>query len=246
MEFISQKAHEFEQIISDSKNDVDSFISRKSEIFVIINQINETLHEIRGLIVIMKDFYEDFKKEHGNKGELLVNAIYGLVNKAKEENKLQVKFNYRHFDAKALPADVFLNVKDILIQLTRNTLAHNCNSNNKSDNTLNISLMSDLIDQDIVITYEDNGIGLQYDKIKAKAIEDKKYTQDELNSMSQNELAELIFASGLSTTEEADMNSGRGMGMCIIKQKIEELGGRIEVDSQEGKYCNFKIVIPQN
>ncbi|HEM48695.1 MAG TPA: response regulator [Caldithrix sp.] len=246
LEFISQKAHEFEQIISDSKNDVDSFISRKSEIFVIINQINETLHEIRGLIVIMKDFYEDFKKEHGNKGELLVNAIYGLVNKAKEENKLQVKFNYRHFDAKALPADVFLNVKDILIQLTRNTLAHNCNSNNKSDNTLNISLMSDLIDQDIVITYEDNGIGLQYDKIKAKAIEDKKYTQDELNSMSQNELAELIFASGLSTTEEADMNSGRGMGMCIIKQKIEELGGRIEVDSQEGKYCNFKIVIPQN
>ena len=246
LEFISQKAHEFEQIISDSKKDVDSFISKRSDLFIILNQINETLHEIQGLIAIMKDFYEDYKKDHGNKGELLVNAIYGLVNKAKEENNRQVKFNYRHFDSKSLPADVFLNVKDILIQLTRNTLAHNSNTINKLDDTLNISLMSDQIDKDIIITYEDNGIGLQYEKIKAKALKENKYTADELNSMSQKELAELIFTSGLSTTEEVNMDSGRGMGMCIIKQKLEELGGRIEVDSQEGKYCNFKIVIPRN
>ena len=104
----------------------------------------------------------------------------------------------------------------------------------------------DQIDKDIIITYEDNGIGLQYEKIKAKALKENKYTADELNSMSQKELAELIFTSGLSTTEEVNMDSGRGMGMCIIKQKLEELGGRIEVDSQEGKYCNFKIVIPRN
>ena len=246
LEFISQKAHEFEQIISDSNKDVDSFISKRSDLFVILNQINETLQEIQGLIAIMKDFYEDYKKEHGNKGELLVNAIYGLVNKAKEDSNRQVKFNYRHFDAKNLPPDVFLNVKDILIQLTRNTLAHNFHTDKKLDDTLNISLMSDLIDKDIVITFEDNGIGLQYEKIKAKALENKRYSADELNSMSQKELAELIFTSGLSTTDEANMDSGRGMGMCIIKQKIEELGGRIEVDSQEGKYCNFKIVIPKN
>ena len=87
---------------------------------------------------------------------------------------------------------------------------------------------------------------MQYEKIKAKALKENKYTADELNSMSQKELAELIFTSGLSTTEEVNMDSGRGMGMCIIKQKLEELGGRIEVDSQEGKYCNFKIVIPRN
>ena len=246
LEFISQKAHDFEQIIADTNKDVDSFISKKSDLFVIINQINETLHEIQGLISIMKDFYEDYKKEHGNKGELLVNAIYGLVNKAKAENNRQIKFNYRNFDAKSLPADVFLNVKDILIQLTRNTLAHNCSSNKAQVETLNISLMSDMLDNDIIITYEDNGIGLQYEKIKVKALQENKYTLDELNTMSQNELAELIFSSGLSTSEEADMDSGRGMGMSIIKEKIEELGGKIEVDSQEGKYCNFKIIIPRN
>ena len=60
--------------------------------------------------------------------------------------------------------------------------------------------------------------------------------------MSQNELAELIFNSGLSNSDGVDMDSGRGIGMCIIN----ELGGRIEVDSKEGKYCNFKIVIPKN
>lgn len=106
--------------------------------------------------------------------------------------------------------------------------------------------MSEFGNDDIIIIYEDNGIGLQYEKIKEKALQQKKYTLHELNSMSQTELAELIFNSGLSTSDEADMDSGRGMGMGIIKQKIEELGGRIEVDSEECKYCNFKIVIPKN
>ena len=133
-----------------------------------------------------------------------------------------------------------------LIQLTRNTLAHNFSNDTELNETLNISLMSEFANQDIVITYEDNGIGLQYDRIKEKALEQKKYTLEELNAMSQNELAELIFNSGLSTANETDMGAGRGMGMCIIKEKIEELGGRIEVDSQEGKYCNFRIIIPKN
>ena len=244
--FISEKAHAFEQIIADTNNDIDTFISKKPDLFVLVNQINETLHEIHGLIGIMKDFYENYRQEHGNKGELLVNAIYGLVNQAKAEKNRQVKFDYRNFDAKTLPADKFLNVKDILIQLTRNTLAHNFSSDTELNETLNISLMSEFANQDIVITYEDNGIGLQYDRIKEKALEQKKYTLEELNAMSQNELAELIFNSGLSTANETDMGAGRGMGMCIIKEKIEELGGRIEVDSQEGKYCNFRIIIPKN
>jgi chemotaxis protein histidine kinase CheA len=77
-------------------------------------------------------------------------------------------------------------------------------------------------------------------------VENNEYTSDELNSMLQNELAELIFNSGLSTSDEADMSSGRGIGMGIIKQKTDELGRRIEVDSQEGKYCNFKLYIPNN
>lgn len=125
LDFISEKAHDFEQIITDCNQDADCFMSKRSDLFVLINHINETIHEIHGLIGIMKNFYEDYKQDRGKKGELLVNAIYGLVNKAKDDKNQTVKFNYRKFDADILPADKFLNIKDILIQLIRNTLAHN-------------------------------------------------------------------------------------------------------------------------
>ncbi|MEJ2054160.1 MAG: response regulator [Calditrichaceae bacterium] len=246
LDFISQKAHDFEQIISDTSHDVDSFISKKPELFVLINQIMETIHEIHGLIGIMKNFYENYNQESGNKGELLVNAIYNILNKSKEESKRPVKFNYRNFDAKKLPPDSFLDVKDILVQLTRNTLAHNLSGENGGNETLNISLLSEIQDDEVIIVYEDNGIGLQYDKIKQKALDQNKYTREQLEVMTQTELAELIFSSGLSTSDVASLEAGRGMGMCIIKQKIDELGGRIEVDSKEGKYCNFKIFIPKH
>jgi len=245
LEFISQKAHDFEQIITDSSHDADSFISKKTELFVIINQLLETIHEIHGFIGIMKNFYENYNQEKGNKSELLIDAIYGLLNKTKADGNHQVKLNYRDFDAGVLPPDSFLDVKDILVQLTRNSLAHNLNESNISKSGLNIKLASEMQKDDVIIVYEDDGIGLQYDKIRQKALEQKKFSNEELDQMSQNEVAELIFNSGLSTTDEADLESGRGMGMCIIKQKIDELGGRIEIDSQEGKYCAFRIFIPK-
>lgn len=119
-------------------------------------------------------------------------------------------------------------------------MAHNFTEDYNSDEALNINLMIEFGNNDIIITYDDNGIGLQYNKIKEKAVQQSKYTLDELNSMSQTELAELIFNSGLSTSDETDIDSGRGMGMSIIKQKIEESGGKIEVDSQEADTATLK------
>lgn len=246
LEFIAQKAHHFEQIINDTSHDVDSFISRKSELYVIINQIKEIIHEIYGFINIMKEFYEKYGKEGENKSELLVNAIYGIINQAKNENKSKIKFDYRDFDAKILPVDSFLDVKDILVQLTRNTLAHNYKSEHNSDEILNIKLMNELNDDEITIIYKDDGVGLQYEKIKEKALEQNKFTREQLDTMPHNELAKLIFDSRLSTSNEADLVAGRGMGMCIVQHKIDELGGSIEVDSEEGSYCSFKIHIPKN
>ena len=59
--------------------------------------------------------------------------------------------------------------------------------------------------------------------------------------MENEQLLNLIFLQGISTTNQVDQISGRGVGMAIIKEKIDKHGGKIEVDSQPNKYCEFKI-----
>ena len=82
------------------------------------------------------------------------------------------------------------------------------------------------------------------DKIKEKALSFDKWKKEELDKMPGNELTSLIFHTGISTADNSDLISGRGVGMNLIKQKIEEHGGSIEVESKTGEFCNFKLILP--
>lgn len=91
-----------------------------------------------------------------------------------------------------------------------------------------------------IIKVEDDGKGLDYNKIKGKADELGINTKD----MSKQELTNLIFMEGFSTSDEVTDISGRGVGMDAVKTKIMSLGGTIEVLSEMGIGTTFKIVLP--
>lgn len=94
----------------------------------------------------------------------------------------------------------------------------------------------------IVIQIEDDGKGLQKDKILKKAM-DKGLVTDQ-SSLTDNQIYNLIFAPGLSTAEKVTNISGRGVGMDVVKKNIEKLRGKVEVASQEGKGSIFTISLP--
>lgn len=91
-----------------------------------------------------------------------------------------------------------------------------------------------------VISIEDDGRGISLKKIKEKAVE-KSF---EINHMSDDEILNLIFVQGFSTSTNVTDISGRGVGMDVVKTKISDLGGVLKVESEEGKGTTIIIKLP--
>lgn len=96
----------------------------------------------------------------------------------------------------------------------------------------------------VVIEVEDDGKGINVNKIKQKAIERGAITHDGAANMSDQDIIELLFKPSFSTSENISDISGRGVGLDVVKTKIEALGGDIEVKSELGKGSKFIIRLP--
>jgi len=96
----------------------------------------------------------------------------------------------------------------------------------------------------IVIEIHDDGKGLDADRIAAKGIEKGIITEADAARMTPHQLYQLIWEPGFSTAAKVTEVSGRGMGMDIVRTKIEEINGVVEVDSVPGQGCIFRIKLP--
>jgi len=96
----------------------------------------------------------------------------------------------------------------------------------------------------VVITVEDDGKGIDGEKIKAKAVANHAITQAEGDKMGENEAAKLIFHPGLSTADEITSLSGRGVGMDVVKSTFEKLGGAIDLETKVGSGTKVIIHLP--
>jgi two-component system chemotaxis sensor kinase CheA len=94
----------------------------------------------------------------------------------------------------------------------------------------------------IVVELEDDGRGIDPERIFKKAVEKGIVAPNA--QLSRDEILALIFAPGFSTAEKVTSVSGRGVGMDVVKRNIEKLRGKIEISSEVGKGSNFKIKLP--
>ncbi|UXZ53799.1 chemotaxis protein CheA [Halomonas sp. 7T] len=93
----------------------------------------------------------------------------------------------------------------------------------------------------ILIEVRDDGAGMDRDRLLDKARENGLNVSD---SMSDEDVFQLIFAPGFSTAKEVTDVSGRGVGMDVVKRNIQGMGGRVEIQSKKGEGTNTRIVLP--
>ncbi|TLY12985.1 MAG: response regulator, partial [Nitrospirae bacterium] len=96
----------------------------------------------------------------------------------------------------------------------------------------------------VVIEVEDDGRGLDLEKIKAKAIQLGLLRQAAASTLPDSEAAKLIFLPGISTAEQIGDQAGRGMGMDVVKRVIEGMNGQIDIESIRGVGTNFMLTLP--
>jgi chemosensory pili system protein ChpA (sensor histidine kinase/response regulator) len=95
---------------------------------------------------------------------------------------------------------------------------------------------------EVVFEFSDDGAGLNYAKLREKAVANGILQADE--EASEEQLAQLIFMPGLSTAAEITEIAGRGVGMDVVRSEISALGGRIDVSSRSGQGTTFIIHLP--
>ena len=140
-------------------------------------------------------------------------------------------------------------IGDPLIHLIRNSIDHGIESPSErmkagKDETGFVALRAYPDGNTVVIEVEDDGKGINPEVIMKKAIEKRVITKDEAENMSEKELINLLFSAGFSTAEVVTDLSGRGVGLDVVKSKIEAINGTVEVVSTLGQGSKFIIRLP--
>ncbi|WP_040241456.1 chemotaxis protein CheA [Chromohalobacter japonicus] len=135
---------------------------------------------------------------------------------------------------------------DPLTHLVRNSLDHGIEMPDAREaagkpRTGTLTLSAQHQGGNILIEVKDDGGGLNRDKILAKAAHNGLTVSD---SMSDDEVWQLIFAAGFSTADQVSDVSGRGVGMDVVKRNIQAMGGHVEIQSWPGKGTTTRVVLP--
>jgi len=96
----------------------------------------------------------------------------------------------------------------------------------------------------IFIDVQDDGAGINYDKIREKVVSRGYYNSEDAKQLSNEDLHQFILMPGFSTLSDADIISGRGIGLAIVVEKIKELGGTFNIQSQKDVGTKFTIEVP--
>ena len=140
-------------------------------------------------------------------------------------------------------------IKDPLTHMIRNSADHGLEGPAERERagklaTGTITLSARHEGGHVVIEIEDDGRGIDPDKVAEKAISQGMATRAQIEAMSEREIRSFIFQPGFSTAAAVTSVSGRGVGMDVVKTNIEQIGGMIELHSVLGRGSRFLIKIP--
>ncbi|MBE4749238.1 response regulator [Corallococcus sp. ZKHCc1 1396] len=143
------------------------------------------------------------------------------------------------------------DVRDALVHLLRNAVDHGLESpdlrqqmGKPATGRIRIRVR---VDGDMLhIEVEDDGRGMDTDRLKQVAVNKRLLSAVQAAALSEREAIELIFRPGFSTREQVSELSGRGVGMDVVKRKVETLGGSVGVSSRQGRGTTITLRLPQS
>ncbi len=171
----------------------------------------------------------------------MIRLVHDLAVKSKKRVGLQLFGEETEIDKTVAEL-----IADPLVHLVRNAIDHGIQkkgNGDKSRNDGNVILEARHEGGEVWILIKDDGAGLDISKILEKGIESGLVSGD-ANSLSDQEVIELIFRPGFSTSEKVTAVSGRGVGMDVVKKNIEKIKGHIDVYSRPGQGTTFIMKIP--
>ena len=148
-----------------------------------------------------------------------------------------------------LDRTVIDEIGDPIMHLLRNSCDHGVEMPDEREakgkpRTGEVGLIARHEGNNVVIMVTDDGAGIDPNKIRSKAVEKGMITQEEADKLDDADAVRLIFLPGFSTAEKISDISGRGVGMDVVRSKIEALSGHVDVETHIDEGSIFKIKLP--
>lgn len=181
-----------------------------------------------------------------------MDSIYSKFPKVVRDisKKLGKKVEFKHYgDNVEIDKAMIEGLTDPLMHIIRNSLDHGIETPAERELTGkpevgSISISAEQANGQMIITIEDDGKGINSDKVAQRALEQGQIDENQYSTMTDNEKAMLIFGAGVSTADQITDISGRGVGMDVVKTNIHKLGGAIKLDTHVGVGTTITIMLP--
>ncbi|MEN2776591.1 chemotaxis protein CheA [Acetivibrio clariflavus] len=180
--------------------------------------------------------------------EMVFNRFPRMIRDTARDLNKEIILNMSGEDTE-LDRTVIDEIGDPLIHLLRNSADHGIESIEKrkaagKPTAGKIDLRAYQDGNNVVIEVCDDGQGIDLEKVKKKAIEKGLVKKEIANTLSQKDIIDFLFKPSFSTSDKITDLSGRGVGLDVVKTKIEQLGGVVEVETEWGKGSKFIIRLP--
>ena len=222
------------------KNQISQILKKRQdpEISLLFDNIDKSLLDIQEIIFDLKlvrveSTFRKYKR---------------LVRDVAIETGKKIKFILEGINVE-MDRTILEELNSPIIHLLRNAIYHGIElpkeriSKNKNETGI-LKLKTYRSAGLIYIEISDDGKGINYDKIRERVIKKGFYTTNEVQLLSNEVLNKFLLMPGFTTLSDADMLSGRGMGLAIVDEKLKKLGGSFQIFTEKGVGTKFTVIVP--
>ena len=249
LNFITEEAQKLEDMAS-TLMEKESVVG---EDFVGLTLVFSNLKQIVERLTNVSSKWSSFNQEFKGTGEIednfLGNSLESMAERLAERYGKNVRLDLTKFNPGTLSPSYKKSLKDILVQLVRNSIYHGIEEPNirqkKKKNiygTITISMNKN--DKELLLEYKDDGRGIKVDNLKQKSIELGLISEEHAKKMTTAQAYKLIFKQGLTTAVKADTVAGKGVGMPLVYSIVKENQGTIGIRVKEDRFVEFIFKFP--
>jgi two-component system chemotaxis sensor kinase CheA len=248
LENFSTKLHQLENTIKKFRDSDEVTFENVLHVAVELEKLMKEKDKFRDIT----NKIDSFRTNAGDKDDrqdqyVLIETLTKACKKASEALERQVDFTVDQLDASILEKGPRRVIKEVLTQLVRNSVYHGIEApeerktfGKKESGLIRLSVIRE--NNQIHLKLSDDGRGLDFEKIREKALKQNILRKENAND--KNLLIQALFSPGFSTAESADLHAGRGIGLNLVRERIKQLHGTIKVSSEAGKGTVFHLFIP--
>jgi HPt (histidine-containing phosphotransfer) domain-containing protein/PAS domain-containing protein len=229
-------------------DDLLTHLQSVSDLVSRLSRLHSTQHDVVHTITAV--LQEEKQKLQGGKTDAGVEVtLQQLAARVARENNKEATLQCTGLDA--VPEDYRRAVKDIGVQAVRNAIVHGIEppsarvtAGKARQGLLRLSFQ-EAGDTGYKLIVEDDGRGLSTERIKEAALKKGFITPERAQTMDTKQVFSLLFQPGFSTLETATKDAGRGVGMNVIADLTNQMGGRVSVATSAGKFTRLTMTLPR-